>query len=360
MRRQEALEEIIRSIKPYDQVYLEKAKDRTKSLIMPYRALGELHNISEKICAIRSTLKPDIKNKCVFVMAGDHGVVEEGVSAYPQEVTLQMIKAFLNGWATINVIAKKVGAKVVVSDVGTKGDINEIPKDESCFFVNKKVVYGTKNFTKGPAMTSEQAIESVLAGFEIANSFIEEHNLDIVATGDMGIGNTTPSTAIASVITKAEVEDIAGRGTGIDDKTLRKKIEIIKKGISLTNPDPKDPIDILSKVGGAEIGAIAGVVLAASFNRVPVVIDGLISTAGAAIAYLLAPNTKYYMFAGHKSEEPAHKVLLEYIGLSPILQLSMRLGEGTGAALAIPIIETSIEVFKRVKTFEEAGVSEAE
>ncbi len=351
------LYEILDQIEPGDNSYLGKAKERTESLIMPYRALGRLHEIAEKICAIKRTLSPKIDKKCVFVMAGDHGVVEEGVSAYPQEVTQEMVRAFINGWATINVISKKVDAMVVVSDVGVKSDVDEEPAEKNCFYLKKKVVWGTKNFTKGPAMTEEEAIRSILTGFEIADSFIKEFDLDLVVTGDMGIGNTTPSAAIASVILGSEVDIMVGRGTGIDDVGLLKKIEVIKKGVSINKPDSKDPIDVLAKVGGAEIGAIAGVILAASINKIPVVIDGLISTAGGMIAFLLNSSSKDYMLAGHQSEEPAHKKMLDFLGLFPILNLAMRLGEGTGAALAIPIIETSLEVFKKVKTFEEAKVS---
>ncbi len=351
------LYEILDQIEPIDDSYLKKAKERTESLIMPYRALGRLHEIAEKICAINRTLSPKIDKKCVFVMAGDHGVVEEGVSAFPQEVTQEMVRAFINGWATINVISKKVGAMVVVSDIGVKADVDEEPTEKNCFYLKKKVVRGTKNFTKGPAMTEEEAIKSILTGFEIADSFIKKFDLDLVITGDMGIGNTTPSAAIASVVLNAEVDIMVGKGTGIDDTKLLKKIEVVKKGIAVNKPDPKDPIDVLAKVGGAEIGAIAGVILAASINKIPVVIDGVISTAGGIIAFLLNKNSKDYMLAGHQSEEPAHKKMLEFLDLFPILNLSMRLGEGTGAALAIPIIETSVEVFKKVKTFEEAEVS---
>ncbi len=347
----------IKKIKPLNNEILEKARQRSNSLIMPHRALGKMHEIAEKICSIKRTLSPKVDKKCVFVMAGDHGVVEEGISAYPQEVTIEMIKAFIKGWATINVIAKQIDAMVIVSDVGSKGDVFEEPQDKNCKFIREKVRYGTNNFTKGPAMSKEEAEKSILIGYKIADKFIKEHNLEIVITGDMGIGNTTPSTAIASTITEISPEKITGKGTGIDSERLNKKIKVIKKGIDQNKPDPKDPIDVLSKVGGIEIGAIAGVVIAAAVNKIPVVVDGVISTAGAAIAYLLEPSTREYMLAGHLSEEPAHLHLLNFIGISPILNLSMRLGEGTGAAISIPIVETAVKVFKEVKTFEEAEIS---
>ncbi len=353
------LNRILDSITPYSDEYLKKAIQRTSELIMPPRAVGMLNDISEKLCAIQSTLKPEVDKRAVFVFAGDHGVVEEGVSAFPAVVTCEMIRAFVNDIATITVLARQNNAKVVVADVGSRCDFKEkiIGKNE---FIIKKVKNGTENFTKQPAMSRQEAEKSIETGFEIALKYIESHNLNIVATGDMGIGNTTPSAAIASVILDKDPSSIAGKGTGIDEKRWQNKVNVIKRGIELNKPDKNDPIDVLSKVGGIEIGAIAGVILAAAYKKIPVVVDGFISTAAALIAYGLSKNTHYYMFAGHLSEENGHKLMLEYLNLKPILKLNMRLGEGTGATLAMHIIDAAAKVISEVATFSQAGVSKGE
>lgn len=349
------LNEILSKIKPTSKDILQKAKEHTDNLLMPHKAMGRLHDISEQLCSIYGTLKPKIERAAVFVMAGDHGVVEEGVSPFPQEVTGLMFNCFLNDMATVSVLAKQENVSIVLADIGSKFDSSQI-RDYKNEFVIKKIVNGTKNFTKEPAMTRDEAINCIEAGFEITNRYIREKNLDAVITGEMGIGNTTPSAAIGAVITGNSVEAMTGKGAGLSSEGLLKKIEVIKKGISLHKPDPNDPIDVLSKVGGAEIGAIAGTILAAAYNRIPVIVDGFISTAGALIAYKLNPIVKEYMFAGHCSEEPGHIKMLEFLGLQPILNLKMRLGEGTGAVLALPIIKQAANMFVNVSTFEEAGI----
>ncbi|WP_022670239.1 nicotinate-nucleotide--dimethylbenzimidazole phosphoribosyltransferase [Hippea alviniae] len=352
--------ELIVSIKKPDEKILKKAQERTSQLIMPFRAMGKLNDISERLCAIQETLKPSTDKRCVFVMAGDHGVVEEGVSAYPQVVTCEMVKAFIAGIATITVLARQNNAKVVVCDIGTKCEFDEKEIDGENEFISRKVKNGTNNMTKTAAMSREEAIDAIMVGFEIADEKIKSEGLNLVATGDMGIGNTTPSAAIASVILNKSPEEIAGRGTLISDDAYSRKIDAIKKAIELNKPDKNDPIDVLSKVGGLEIAGITGVILAAAYNRIPVIIDGFISTAAALIAYELNESVKDYMFAGHLSEEKGHKLMLEYLGLEPILRLNMRLGEGTGATLAMHIIDAAARIIKEVATFEEAGVSEAE
>ncbi|AEA33051.1 nicotinate-nucleotide--dimethylbenzimidazole phosphoribosyltransferase [Hippea maritima] len=354
------IKDVISSIEPVDEVFFDKAKQRTSNLIMPFRAVGMLNDISERLCAIQRSLKPETDKRCVFVMASDHGVVEEGVSAFPRVVTCEMIRAFVDGIATINVLARQNNARVVVCDVGTKCDFESRQLSGENEFVSKKVSLGSKNFTKTAAMRKDEAILSIMSGFEIAKEKIEEYNLNLIATGDMGIGNTTPSAAIASVILNRDPSEIAGRGTGIDDRSYKNKIDVIRRGIQLNKPNRNDVIDVLAKVGGFEIGAIAGVMLAAAFKKIPVVVDGFISTAGALIAYGLNPTVADYMFAGHLSEENGHKLMLEHLGLNPILRLNMRLGEGTGAVLAMHIIDASARVIKEVATFEEAGVSESE
>ncbi|MCX8083468.1 MAG: nicotinate-nucleotide--dimethylbenzimidazole phosphoribosyltransferase, partial [Calditerrivibrio sp.] len=335
--------------------FLQKAKNRTDNLLMPHKAMGRMHDISEQLCSIYHTLTPKIEKAAVFVMAGDHGVVEEGVSPFPQEVTGLMFNCFLNDLATVSVLAKFEGIDIILADIGSKYDSSNIQKAKN-EFVLRKVVNGTKNFTKEPAMTKEEAQKCIETGFEITSKYIKEKNLDIVLTGEMGIGNTTPSSAIGAVITGNPVEIMVGKGAGLSAEGVSKKIEVIKKGINLHKPNPNDPLDILAKVGGAEIGAIAGTIIAAAYHSIPVIIDGFISTAGALIAYKLNPIVKEYMFAGHCSEEPGHIKMLEYLDLTPILNLKMRLGEGTGAVLALPIIKQAANMFVNVSTFDEAGI----
>ncbi len=291
-------------------------------------------------------------------MAGDHGVVEEGVSAFPQEVTPQMVYNFIRGGAGINVLARHVGARVVVVDMGTASKI-KYEKSNIKNFKDRKIDFGTGNMAKGPAMTRDQAVRSIEAGIK---AFEEElqRGIDIAGTGDMGIGNTTPSSAIVSAITSAPVEDVTGRGTGIDDKTFARKQEVIEKALSVNKPDGKDAIDVLSKVGGFEIGGLVGVILGAASGRIPVVIDGFISGAAALIAYRLEPNVKDYMIAAHCSVEKGHRVMLDYMGLEALLDLGLRLGEGTGAALGISIVESGIKILTEMATFQDAGVSERE
>lgn len=295
---------------------------------------------------------PVLKDKVVFTFAGDHGVTEEGVSAFPKEVTPQMVYNFVRGGAGINVLAKHVGARVVVADLGVATDLEKHPG-----LVIKKTGYGTKNMVKGPAMTRDEAVKAVENGIEI---FEEEYKkgIDIAGTGDMGIGNTTPSSAISSVITGKAVETMTGRGTGIDTEAFLNKIATIKKAIEANKPDPKDGIDVLSKVGGFEIGGLAGVILAAAAHRVPVVIDGFISGAAALIAYTIEPKTKDYMISAHASVEIGHRTVLEYIGIDPLLDLNFRLGEGTGAAVAMTIVEAGCKILNEMATFASAAVSE--
>jgi len=343
--KQISIKEIIERIVPVDDEWNKKAKERTARLVMPTRAMGRLHDISERLCAIQKTLRPSLHRKAVIVMAGDHGVVADGVSAYPQEVTGAMVQTFLAGGATINAISRHVGAEVWVVDLGIIPELNPGSLEGGDQFLVRKIAKGTANLIKGPAMTREDAEISILTGFELASELFE-------------IGNTTPSAAIGTVITGKRPEEMVGRGTGIDDNGLIKKREAVKIGIQVNKPDPRDGLDVLSKVGGFEIGGIAGCVLAGAFHSRPVVIDGFISTAGALIAHTLCPLVTEYIFAGHRSEEAGHGSMLKYLGLEPILDLGMRLGEGTGGTLAMGVMDGAVHVFKEVLTFEEAGVSD--
>ncbi|MEK6689798.1 MAG: nicotinate-nucleotide--dimethylbenzimidazole phosphoribosyltransferase [Nitrospirota bacterium] len=350
MKIRDTLEEII----SVNGKYYEIAQKRLDNLTKPQGSLGRLEEFARRLVAITENPMPDIDKKVIFTFAGDHGVAEEGVSAYPKEVTGQMVLNFLRGGAGINVLARHAGAEIIVVDIGVDLDF-----ENADGLVSKKVIRGTKNIVKVPAMTREEAEKCIQVGIELASEYAKK-GYKIFGTGDMGIANTTPSSAIASVLTGRSVKEVTGRGTGIGDDALRRKIKVIEDAISVNRPDTADPIDVLSKIGGAEIGGITGLILGAAANRIPVVVDGFISTAGALIAYCIEPNTKGYMFASHKSQETGHKAMLEKIGLSPILDLDLRLGEGTGAALAMMIIDAGLKIYKEMATFGEAGVSKNE
>ena len=349
------IKEVISKIQPIDTKLEEEAQKHLNNLTKPVGSLGKLEDIAKKIVGISGSMNPSLQDKVIFTMAGDHGIANEGVSAFPQEVTMQMVNNFLNGGAAINVLAKHTGCRVDVIDMGVKGDI--LKKNPN--FIVKKVAPGTKSFTKGPAMTRDEAIASIRNGIDV---FYERKKIgiDILGVGDMGIGNTASSSAIISVVTGCDLELVVGRGTGVSDEALFNKVRLIKEGIEVNKPDMKDPLDVLEKVGGFEIGGIAGAILAAASCRVPVVIDGFIASAGALIALKLAPSVWPYLIASHKSKELGHKVVLNFMKLEPILDLDLRLGEGTGAALAINVIEASMKIFTQMATFQSAGVSTKE
>ena len=350
------LVEIIDGIMPVDESWIQKAQERTAQLVMPTRAMGRLHDISERFCGIQQTLEPKITKKAILVMAGDHGVVTEGVSAYPQEVTPAMVQTFLAGGAGINAISRQVGADVWVVDMGIVPQLDASNIPGAGRLIVAKVANGTANFTTGPAMSPRDAEKAIQVGLEMATKLIES-GIDLLGTGDMGIGNTTPSAAIGTVLCGTSLNAMVGRGTGVDEAGLARKRDIVRQGIEVNTPDPQDGLDVLAKVGGFEIGGIAGTILAGAYHRRAVVVDGFISTAGALIAHALCPTVKDYLFAGHRSEEAGHGIMLKYLGIEPILDLGMRLGEGTGAALAMGVIEGAVRMFKEVLTFEEAGVA---
>ncbi len=305
-----------------------------------------------RVAGIMGTPRPRIAHKVIVTMAGDHGVVVEGVSAYPQEVTAQMVYNFLRGGAAINVLARHIGARVVVVDMGVVVDLDPHPH-----LVVKKVGYGTHNIAQGPAMSREEAIRSILNGAAVVEAEIAK-GLDILGTGDMGIGNTTPSAAIAAAITGYAPGEVVGRGTGVDDAGFFRKMSVVQRALQVNRPDPLDGLDVLHKVGGFEIGGLVGAILAAAAHRRPVVVDGFISTAAALIAVTLAPQVRPYLIAAHRSQERGHQLMLEWLGLEPLLDLDLRLGEGTGAALAVNIVEAACKVLDEMATFAEAGVSE--
>jgi nicotinate-nucleotide--dimethylbenzimidazole phosphoribosyltransferase len=346
------IEQILQQIQPPDDRASQSARLRQDQLTKPQGSLGRLEELSIQVAGITANPLPKIQSKVVLVMAGDHGVVAEGVSAYPQEVTSQMVANFLHGGAAINVLSRHVGARVVVVDMGVAADLPPHPD-----LIMRKIALGTANMARGPAMSREQALASLQAGAEICLAQIEK-GLDLLATGDMGIGNTTPSAAIAAALTGLPVEEIAGRGTGVDKAGLQRKIAVIRRALQVNQPDPQDGLDVLTKVGGFEIGGLAGAILTAVANRRPVVIDGFISTAAAMIAVSLAPEARHYLIAAHTSMERGHHLMMDWLKVRPLLDLQMRLGEGTGAALAMSLVEASCKILGEMATFSEAGVSE--
>ncbi|MCA2002873.1 MAG: nicotinate-nucleotide--dimethylbenzimidazole phosphoribosyltransferase [Chloroflexi bacterium] len=346
------LDKIIARIQEPDQKAAQAARARQDTLTKPQGSLGRLEELSIQLAGIYRQPIPAVKDKVIVTMAGDHGVVAEGVSAFPQEVTPQMVYNFLNGGAAINVLARHVGARIVVVDMGVASDFEPHPS-----LVIKKVAKGTANMAQGPAMTRAQAEQAILAGVEVVEAEIQR-GLDIVGTGDMGIGNTTPSAAIAAALTGEPPAKIAGRGTGVDDEGLKRKVSAIERALAVNQPNPKDGLDVLAKVGGFEIGGLAGVILGAAANGKPVMVDGFISTAAAMIAVAVAPAARPYLISAHRSKEVGHGIMLDWLGLKPLFDLDMRLGEGTGAALGMSVAEAACKILAEMATFGEAGVSE--
>lgn len=346
------LEEVLQSIPPVDETLMDKAQKRLDNLTKPVGSLGRLEELAKRLVGITGREVPEVTRKAILVMAADHGVTEEGVSAYPREVTSQMVDNFLRGGAAINVLSGLVRAKVIVVDMGVAGRRGAHPD-----LLDRKIRGGTRNMANGPAMSREEAVASIETGVEIVDSEVRE-GLQVLGTGDMGIGNTTASSAIAAAITGEPVEAVTGRGTGIDDDTLAAKVRVIKQSLQINRPDPDDAVDVLSKVGGFEIGGLAGAMLGAAARRIPVIIDGFISGAAALVATTLEPGLKDYLIAAHRSVEAGHSIVLNHLDLRPLLDLDMRLGEGTGAALAMNIVDASVRILAEMATFGEAGVSE--
>jgi nicotinate-nucleotide--dimethylbenzimidazole phosphoribosyltransferase len=348
------LEEIIKAIQPLDEIAMQSARARQDTLTKPRGSLGRLEELSIQLAGMKASLLPSVERKAVIVMAADHGVAREGVSAYPPEVTAQMVLNFLRGGAAINVLARQAGARVTIVDIGVATELEATPG-----LIQRKVMCGTRDLAQGLAMTRLEAEQAIQVGIDVLN---EEagRGLDLVATGDMGIGNTTPSSAIAAVLTGLPVAQVVGRGTGIDDQSLERKIKVIEQSLRVNQPDPNDAMDVLHKVGGLEIAGLAGVMIAAASQRIPVVVDGFISTAAALIAVGLAPGARDYLIAAHQSVEIGHQAMLKHLSLAPLLDLNLRLGEGTGAALAFHLVEASTRILREMATFGEAGVSDKE
>jgi len=322
------------------------AQQRLDSLTKPPGSLGRLEEIARNVCVMRGSPDLVLKKRVIFTFAADHGVSRSGVSAYPREVTAQMVFNFIRGGAAINVLCRHYGIENIVLDMGVDHDFCDLQG-----LVNRKIARGTENFLERPAMTRDQAIASVQTGIELAQGY------DLIGTGDMGIGNTTSSAAILAVLTGTPVEDAVGRGTGVDDEKLRNKASVVRRAIELHKPDPNNALDVLAKIGGFEIGGIAGLILGAASRRIPVVVDGFISGAAAMIAIRLNAACRDYLFFSHLSRERGHKRMLESFDVRPILDLDMCLGEGTGAAIAMDVITAAARIYNEMATFESASVS---
>ncbi len=342
------LQQTIQNIQGADNKMMEEARERIDALSKPPGSLGKLESLAVQLSGITGQLFPNIDNKAIIVCAADHGVCDEGVTSNPQNVTVFQTLNFPKGLTGVCAIAKITNAKIVTVDVGVKEDI---PFDAGVIL--KKIKYGTDNMAKGPAMSREEAIQSIEVGIEVATGEIK-NGASVLGTGEMGIGNTTPSAAILSVLHACNPLEVTGFGAGIGPGGIEHKVEVIQKAIALNKPNRQDAIDILAKVGGLEIGAMAGVVLAAAANRKPVVIDGFISTIAALLAYELEPKVKDYIIPSHTSEEPGAKIAADLLGVEPMLHMNMRLGEGSGAALAFPILDAACSMMQNMATLEES------
>ncbi|CAG7633259.1 nicotinate-nucleotide--dimethylbenzimidazole phosphoribosyltransferase [Paenibacillus allorhizosphaerae] len=351
-RWETALKDNVQAIEPIDSVKVEEASVHLDQLTKPPGSLGRLEEVAKQLAGIRREIKPDLGRKAVIVMAGDHGVCEEGVSAFPAEVTPQMVLNFLNGGAAVNVLSRHTETDVICVDIGVNAELSHPA------LYSRKVRFGTANMAKGPAMSREEAAEAVMVGVQLVEELVGQ-GYGLLATGEMGIGNTTPSSAILAVLGGKDAALAAGRGTGIDDRRLLHKQAVIARAIEVNRPDEADPLDVLAKVGGLEIAGLVGVILGAARHRVPVVVDGFISSAAALVASRMAPLSASYMIASHLSQEQGHAMLLEEIGLTPMLHMDMRLGEGTGAVLTLPLIEAAVRIMKEMASFADAGVSGA-
>jgi len=350
----EFLSAAIAAIPVPDAAWEERAWARLDSLTKPPRSLGLLEEIAQRVAVLQRTERPSLPNKAIVLMAGDHGVTAQGISPYPSEVTAQMVANFATGGAAINQLARHAGARVVVVDVGVA---NALTVTEGV--IQARVADGTADMSVGPAMSREQALAAIRVGMDQVASLAAD-GLDLVGTGDMGIGNTTASAALVSVLAGVDPADVVGPGTGLDDAGVRHKAEVVRRAIALNVPDPADGLDVLAKVGGLEIAGLAGVVIGAASRGIPVVSDGYISGAATLVALSIAPAARPWVFASHRSAEPGHRVVLEALGLRPVLELDMRLGEGTGGALAMELMDAACAVMSGMATFAEAGVSDRE
>lgn len=345
------LETTIDKIQSLDESLEEQAQRHLDQLTKPPGSLGRLEELARRYVTITGQYAPRVSSKAVVVFAADHGVTAEGVSAYPQDVTAQMVLNFLNGSAAINVLARQAGADVRVVDIGVVSDLPIFPNLKV-----RKIRPGTANIARGPAMLREEAKLALEVGIEMAAE-CHRDGCNLVATGDMGIGNTTPSSALVALFTGATVAEVTGYGTGIDEAGLAHKIAVIETALRVNAPQMSDPLGVLAAIGGLEIGGIAGLILGCACHRIPVLVDGHIATAGALVAAALQPRVKAYMIASHASVEIGQHVAWDYLGQTPLLDLDLRLGEGTGAVLAMHLVESAVRIYAEMTTFGKAGVS---
>jgi nicotinate-nucleotide--dimethylbenzimidazole phosphoribosyltransferase len=346
------LSKLLEGIAPPDGAGGALAQARLDQLTKPPGSLGRLEELARRLAEISGRCPPPLSRPVIFTLSGDHGVVEEGVSAYPQVVTAQMVENFLGGGAAVSVLARHAGADVVVADLGVAGVIGPHPA-----LASRRIAAGTRNMARGPAMSRADARAAVEAGIDLVEAE-RLRGLDLIGTGEMGIGNTTAASAMVAAFTGAPVASVTGRGTGVDDAGWRRKVEVIERALALNRPDPADALDVLAKVGGFEIAGLAGVILAGAAHRIPVVLDGFIAGAAALAAVGLAAPARHALIASHRSAEPGHRRALEALGLEPYLELGMRLGEGTGAALCIDLARAAVKLLTEMATFKSAGVSD--
>jgi nicotinate-nucleotide--dimethylbenzimidazole phosphoribosyltransferase len=340
------------AVAPVDAGAAARAQVRLDHKTKPRGSLGRLEELACRLAAIYRTADPELLARAVVVMAADHGVAEEGVSAYPQEVTAQMVKNFLTGGAAINVLARQHGVRIIVADLGMKCPV-VLPQVR-----DYRMGAGTANFTRGPAMSCDTAVRALEAGIRLAEE-LTAAGIGLLAVGDMGIGNTTTSSAMTAVLTGESPERVTGRGTGIDEERRRRKVDAIERALRINRPDPANALDVLAKVGGFEIAGLAGVMLGAAAHRVPILLDGFITGASALAAVGLCPSVRDYLIASHRSVEPGHETILRHLELRPLLDLDLRLGEGTGAVLAMSLAEAALRILREMATFEAAGVTDA-
>jgi nicotinate-nucleotide--dimethylbenzimidazole phosphoribosyltransferase len=343
------LDRLVATVTAPDERLAAVARQRLDSLTKPRGSLGRLEELIVRVVVMTGDSMPRVESPVIFTLAGDHGVAAEGVSAYPQAVTAQMIENFVRGGAAVNVLARHVGARVIVADFGVVASLTD-----GTGVVRRRVAAGTRSITRGPAMTHGEALQAITAGAAL----VDDAAPDCVGTGEMGIGNTTAASALTAALTGADPAMITGRGTGVADDVWVRKVEAVRSALAVNRPESRDPLGVLAAVGGFEIAGLVGVVLAGAARRVPVVLDGFIATAAALVAVRLAPAARHYLIPAHRSAEPGHVRLLEALGLTPYLELGMRLGEGTGAALGIGLLRAALACYREMATFKEAGVSE--
>ena len=349
---EDRLLELAAEIPPLDEAAAEEARRRHLGLTKPPGSLGELEELGARLSGMAGGCPPPVpENPAVIVCAGDHGVLERGVSPWPQAVTAAMVRNFCTGGAAVNAIAKSVGARVSVLDVGVAGELEGHPLLRAA-----KVRRGTGDLSRGPAMSREEGARAVMAGAGVAEELVESGGVDLLVTGDMGIGNTTPAACLISAFTGSPPQETTGRGTGIDEATLKLKVSVVEEALELHEPDPADPLGVLAQIGGLEHAAIVGIILAGAVYRVPVILDGVVSDSAALVAHAFAPHSMGHVIAGHRSAEPAARIVLKALELRPLLDLDMRLGEGTGGLLAVPLVQAAARTLAEMATLEEMGI----